>query len=136
MLACCGSGGFGATCPDDDVSCFVQYAEAGCSQVSMGYDFDVPMSVEITGTDSYGNCEVKLTGGSESEFRQMMLEIDPEGASYIDVYLAGADYDENIAGKTAYCSVPPSGMYSFLTEGAYSETCSGPLMSGLMAIAR
>jgi hypothetical protein len=136
ILACCGTSGLGATCPDDDVSCFVQYAQAGCTPVSMGYTLDVPMMVEITGSDSYGNCEVKLTGGTEAEFRQLMLKLDPESASYIDAYLDEVDYNGNIAGKTAFCSVPPSGMYSFLTEGSYADTCTGSLMDGMMSIAR
>jgi hypothetical protein len=134
VLACCGASSMATTCPENDVSCFSQYAEAGCEPARMDSTSDIPVQMEITGKDSSGNCQIMMTGLSESRFRSMLAtEI---GEQQADEYLSEVDYGSNVEGKTAYCSVPQDGMYAFVTYGEGAESCSGPLMDGIMQIAR
>ena len=135
ILACCGTSAMTATCPENDLACFSQYAEAGCEPVKMDYSLDIPVVMEITGQDSSGNCAITMTGLPESRFRQAMQAAGEDDAG-IDAYLSEVDYDGAVAGKTAYCSIPPATVYAFASNGVGSETCTGPLIDGMMSIAR
>jgi len=135
ILACCGTSAMTATCPENDLSCFSQYAEAGCEPVKMDYSLDVPVSMEITGQDSGGNCAITLTALSEQKFRDTLLTNGLSEAE-VDEYFSEIDYEGTVAGKTAYCSIPPDSAYEFASQGTGMETCSGPLLDAIMSIAR
>ncbi|HSB47116.1 MAG TPA: hypothetical protein VLD37_03815 [Candidatus Bilamarchaeum sp.] len=135
FLACCGVSGMAATCPENDLSCFDGYANDGCQDVKMKYTLDIPVDAEITGKDSAGNCKIVLTGRSESDFRSVMIDSGADPAA-VDEYLSEVDYSGNIEGKSASCSVAPDRTYYFFTDGEGADTCSGPLMDGMMAVAR
>jgi hypothetical protein len=134
ILACCGASNMASTCPENDVSCFSQYAEAGCQPARMDSTLDIPVQLEITGKDSSGNCQIMMTALSEDRFRSLLAaEI---GEQQADEYLSEVDYASDVEGKTAYCSIPQDGTYAFVTNGEGVESCSGPLMDGIMRIAR
>jgi hypothetical protein len=101
----------------------------------MDYSLDIPVVMEITGQDSSGNCAITMTGLPEQRFRDAMQAAGEDDAM-IDEYLSEIDYDGAVSGKSASCSIPPGSVYAFASNGEGAETCSGPLLEGMMSIAR